>query len=374
MVVAVISPKTTTRMDLEIAAMVCDVLADEGLKAYSVADGDERCLDADVALLVGDCLEFDQTADLLRDSTRRRPRTVLWQLHALPPPDLPESVASSGLRVADALHRVQSKGKLGRALVGLRGYIPPNLRVAVRSLLYAGVRRAASRNTGLSEWQLDEASRQFMLMRFAWFQRRVAEGGLDTLSMSTAPRVAFLQAHGISAEWVPFGYHRSFSSDRRATRDIDVLFLGRARIRRRQTLLEQIETALDGQGRRFHVVERGCFGETRIKTLNRTRISLNLTNYPWEVPGIRFLMSMACGALVVSERLGNSSPFRDGEHFVSAPAEQLPDVILRLLADDTERRRITDTAWRYVTERLTLRHSVTRLVDLTRTAVEAPLG
>ena len=111
-------------MDLEIAAMVCDVLADEGLKAYSVADGDERCLDADVALLVGDCLEFDRTADLLRDSTRRRPRTVLWQLHALPPPDLPESVVSSGLRVADALHRVQSKGKLGRALVGLRGYIP----------------------------------------------------------------------------------------------------------------------------------------------------------------------------------------------------------------------------------------------------------
>ncbi len=307
MTVAVISPKTTTRMDLEVAAMVCGVLADEGHEAYSLSDGDERCLDADVALLVGDCLEFDRTADLLRDSTRRRSRTVLWQLHALPPPNLPESVVSSGLRVADALHRVQAKGPLGRSLVGLRGYIPPNIRVAVRSLLYRGVRRAASRSAGLSEWQLDEASRQFMLMRFAWLQRRVAEGWLDTVSMSTAPRVAFLRAHGISAEFVPFGYHPSFGTDRGKTRDIEVLFLGRTRIRRRQRLLKQVGVALDRQGHRLHVVE-GCFGDTRIETLNRVRISLNLTNYPWEVPGIRFLMSMACGAVVVTERLGDPTP------------------------------------------------------------------
>ena len=212
--VAVVSPKATTQMDLEIAAMVCDVVVEEGFDAHSLADGDERCLDADVTLLIGDCLEFDRTADLLRDSTSTRPKTVLWQLHALPPPDLPDAVVSSGLRIAQALHSVQAKGPLGHALVRLRGYIPPNLRVALRALLYGGVRRAAEKSPGLSQWQLDEASMQFMLMRFAWLHRRVAEGWLDILGMSTAPRVAFLRARGISAELVPFGYHSCLGADR----------------------------------------------------------------------------------------------------------------------------------------------------------------
>ena len=364
---SVVSPKTTTQMDLEITAMVCDVLADEGFDAYGLTDGDERCLDADVTLLIGDCLEFDRTADLL-NSTSTRPRTILWQLHALPPPDLPDAVVSSGLRVAHALHSAQANGPLGRALIRLRDYIPPNQRVALRALLYGGVRRAASRSPGLSRWQLDEASRQFMLMRFAWLQRRVAEGWLDTLGMSTAPRVAFQRAHGISAELVPFGYHTRFGADRGVSRDVDVLFLGRAKIRRRQRLLEQLRGTLGRHGRRLQVVEGGCFGETRTKTLNRALISVNLTNYPWEVPGIRFLMSMACGALVVTEHLGDSSPFRDGEHFISARAEELPDVILRLLEDDTDRQRVADTARRYVIERLPLRHSVTRLLDSAFTA------
>ena len=84
-------------------------------------------------------------------------------------------------------------------------------------------------------------------------------------------------------------------------------------------------------------------------------------------------MSMACGALVVTEHIGDSSPFRDGEHFVSAPAEELPEVILRLLGDDTGRQRIADAARRYVIERLPLRHSVTRLLDSATTAVETTL-
>ena len=281
--VAVVSPKTTTQMDLEIAAMVCDVLSDEGFDAHSLADGDERCLDADVTLLIGDCLEFDRTADLL-NSTSTRPRTALWQLHALPPPDLPDAVVSSGLRVAHALHSAQAKGPLGRALVRLRDYVPPNQRVTLRALLYGGVRRAASESRGLGRLQLDEASRQFMLMRFAWLQRRVAEGWLDTLGMSTAPRVAFLRAHGISAELVPFGYHSSFGADRGATRDVDVLFLGRMKFRRRQRLLERLGGTLGRHGRRLQVIEGGCFGEARTETLNRALISLNLTNYPWEVP------------------------------------------------------------------------------------------
>ena len=369
--VAVISPATTTAMDIEISSMVAEVLADCGTNAIRLADGDTRCLEADVVLLVGDCLEFDGTADLLREAGNTRPRTALWQLHALPPPDLPAAVVASGLRVTDVLRQVQTQTRFGPMLVKARGWIPPKLRVVIRSILYRGVRREASRSPSLNRWHLDEASRQFMLMRYGWLRRRVPEGWLDVLCMSTAPRVAFLQANGMSAECRPFGYHPTFGTDLGVMRDIDVLFLGRAKIRRRQALLEQVDGALSTRGRRMLVVGGKCFGQARTDLLNRAKISLNLTNYPWEVPGIRFVMSMACGAVVVSEQLGEAWPFRDGTHFASARSEELPEVILRLLDDDAERSRLRDAGRAFVTQDLRLAESVAGLLRSTGVGVES---
>ncbi len=371
--VAVISPATTTTMDVEISSMVADVLADCGITALRLADGDTRCLGSDVVLLIGDCLEFDRTADLLREAGSTRPRCALWQLHALPPPDLPAAVIASGLRVTEGLRHVQTQTGFGPMLVKARGWIPPKLRVVIRSVLYHGVRREASRSPSLDRWQLDEASRQFMLMRYGWLRRRVSEGWLDVLCMSTAPRVAFLEANGISAECKPFGYHHTLGTDLGIMRDIDVLFLGRVKIRRRQALLEQVDEALSTSGRRLHVVEEKCFGQARTDLLNRAKLSLNLTNYPWEVPGIRFVMSMACGAVVVSEQLGESWPFRDGKHFASARSEELPQVILRLLDDDAERSRLRETGRAFVTQDLRLAESVAGLLRSTRAGVEGRL-
>ncbi len=124
----------------------------------------------------------------------------------------------------------------------------------------------------------------------------------------------------------------------------------------------------------MHVVEEKCFGQARTDLLNRAKLSLNLTNYPWEVPGIRFVMSMACGAVVVSEQLGEPWPFLDGgEHFASARSEELPQVILRLLDDDAERSRLRETGHAFVTQDLRLAESVAGLLRSTRAGVEGRL-
>ena len=369
--VAVVSPHTTTRMDLEIAAMLTDELRATGDTAVRVDDGDPQCLAAGMVLLVGDCLEFTQTADILAQAGTQRPRTVLWQLHALPPPDLPKEIIASGVRAADALYRIQSHGAVGRFLARIRLAVPPKARVILRSALYRGVRKQVSQSAASSRWRLDEASRQFMLMRYAWLVRQLADGWLDRLAVSTAPRAAFLSTQGMPVEYVPFGHHPLLGSAQRVTRDINVLFLGRAKIRRRQVLLERIDAALSRKGCRLHVIEGGCFGETRTSLLNRTRISINLNNYPWEVPGIRFIMSMACGALVVTESLGDVTPFGEGEHFVSAATVDLPDVVLRLLDDPVECQRLTDSARRFVTQDLTLRRSLSKLLGRSGVSMRA---
>ena len=48
-------------MDVEIASMLSEELATAGHTPVPLSDGDQRCLTADQVLLVGDCLEFDQT-------------------------------------------------------------------------------------------------------------------------------------------------------------------------------------------------------------------------------------------------------------------------------------------------------------------------
>lgn len=226
----------------------------------------------------------------------------------------------------------------------------------------------------MSGWGLDEASRQFMLMRYAWLRRRVSEGWLDKITVSTVPRATLLHAHGIFADYVPFGYHSTLGGPLALDRDVDVVFLGRAKIRRRQRILEGLEAALARCGRTLQIVEAGCFGPARTEMLNRARVSLNLTNYPWEVPGIRFLMSMACGALVVSENVSDSTPFREGEHFASAQTKDLSDVVLRFLDNEAERRRLVDTARDFVTRDLTLSRSVDSLLDVRPVCSEGAAG
>jgi hypothetical protein len=73
---------------------------------------------------------------------------------------------------------------------------------------------------------------------------------------------------------------------------------------------------------------------------------------------------MANGALVVSEPMYLPAPYVPGEHYVETTSGEMPETIRRYLANDEDRARITSSAYRFMTEGLTLEGSFVQLLRL----------
>ncbi|MCW5978760.1 MAG: glycosyltransferase family 1 protein [Bryobacteraceae bacterium] len=197
--------------------------------------------------------------------------------------------------------------------------------------------------------------------------RRVAvAGAIDVLAVSTRGRAEFLGERGIHAHHLPLGYTPEHGRDLGISRDIDVLFLGDMKPPRRRELIANL------QRRGLNVMVRGdwsnpeFWGENRTALINRARIFLNIQRFAGEFSGLRLILGMANKALVVSEPMYDSAPFVPGEHYVSASIEEMPGVIQRYLANEEERTRITERAYRFATEEMPLKRSVSRLLNLTQ--------
>jgi len=198
----------------------------------------------------------------------------------------------------------------------------------------------------------------------AALRRLHAQGLPDLLLASTPARQSYLAEQGIPAELVPLGYDAERDgSDRNGERDIDVLFLGDLVPRRRRWIRE-----LESRG--IRVETRGswfdpdCWGESRTRLLNRTRIYLNLMRHPGELPGYRMILGMANGCLVISEPIHEPGPFVPGQHYVECSAERMAEVITALLGNEVERRRIATAGRGLVTTKLTQAQSVDRILTL----------
>ncbi|HEU0304016.1 MAG TPA: glycosyltransferase [Gaiellaceae bacterium] len=198
------------------------------------------------------------------------------------------------------------------------------------------------------------------------YLRALPERGIVTvLAVATGAYQAYLAEHGVESEFVPVGYHIDDGRLLGLERDIDVLFLGDYRIRRRRRILadlrrEGIDVLVEGS----HSPTRGYWGEARTELLNRTKILLNLPRLQGHLPDIRLIVGMANGALVVSEPLHLPAPFVPGAHYVESPAAELPATVRRYLSDDEARERISHAAHELVTQGLTLEESFARLLDL----------
>ena len=106
------------------------------------------------------------------------------------------------------------------------------------------------------------------------------------------------------------------------------------------------------------------WGEDRTRLLNRTKIFLNIARYPGELPGFRLILGMANKALVVSEPIYRPAPYVPGKHFVSCALEEMPDVIRHYLDHDLKREQIANEGYRLVSREVTLRQSVTKILNL----------
>ena len=195
--------------------------------------------------------------------------------------------------------------------------------------------------------------------------RRLARQGLpDILAVSTRARAEFLAEHGIRAHYVPLGYMPVFGRDLGSARDVDVLFLGDCWFPRRRRILARLHKRGVNLTVRGDFKDPALWGERRTELLNRTKIFLNILKLPTEFSGLRFILGMANGALVISEPVSDSFPFVAGRHFISATAEDLPGAIRYYLENESERRRIADEAYEFVTQQLSMERSVAQLVEL----------
>jgi hypothetical protein len=346
--------------------MMVEILAGQGFSPTLVRDGDRRALDADVLLMVGDGKDFEGLATLLRRATGRRPTTILWQLDPLPPTTLNETEEAILLREAEQYHRVRlAPGRLSRLIKStIHAPVLTWVKKTIHEIRRRGADEAAIGTLSPLFQGIENQMLFWMTHRYAWFKRSFHEGWLDYVFASDRSKLDFLTGRGIPARFAPLGYHPWMGEPLGRERDIDVLFLGLIEQRRRRTILGDLQQSLQAKGLRLEIVPRYCLGRERTELLNRARISLNMVSYPWDFPGARFLLSIGCGALVVSEPLENPGPYRAGEHFVQAEVADLPKIIAYYVAHEAEREALTRSAFRFVTCELTLKSSMAHIMEV----------
>jgi len=195
--------------------------------------------------------------------------------------------------------------------------------------------------------------------------RRIAhEGVVDLLTVAARSYQAYLAEAGIASELIPVGYHPIHTRLLALERDIDVLFLGDLRVRRRKRILRRLrQHGLDVHTAGSYSDSR-YWGEGRTELLNRSKILLNIPRHSGLLADLRLILGMAAGALVVSEPVYLPDPYVPGKHYVEATIDEMPDVVAQYLADEEARRRITDTAYAFVTEELTWKNSFADLMTL----------
>jgi hypothetical protein len=345
----------------EVAAMMVDVLRRLGHEVQVHADGSVEAVDADLLLLVGAATGFPRCGELLVRRDSMRPLVALWQQEPLPPPDFPDAAESYAAamqspRWRDVLPYLAGLDRLGP----LRGEL---LRLA-RSRIAARV-RCVMRRHGLSRASraMDRNTLRFMFDQAGAIRQLVSNHSIDVICCSTPTRVDYLRRFGIASHFVPVGWHAGWGTMSSAPRDIDVLFLGRTENAARRNIVPRIIRDVIRGGGHAQILDGNCYGLQRTQVLQRTRIVVNILKYPWEFPGMRLLMSIGCGALVVSDSCANTMPFEDGKHFISAETtDDFVRVIRQWLSDEQHRRRFAAVAHEDVTQTLTLESSLRQIL------------
>jgi len=296
---------------------VSAALRTAGHRVREVDDGPLDWAGDDLLWIQGNASWYPRIAARLEAAGRPRPRVVLWHTEPLPPP------ARSGL---------------------------PRPRLSLREIA-----KIALRDRRATDVYTNAA-------RLRW----LARAGLpDVLVASARIRQDYLAAHGIESHFVPLGYHaESHGRDMGLERDIDVLFLGTMQVPRRRRLVAELRKAGVDVRTEGSWHDRGAWGDARTRLLNRTKVLLNLPRHPGEFSGLRMILGMGNGAMLVSEPMERSEPYVPGRHYIEAAIAEMPAVIRHYLARPDERRRIAGEAHRFVAGELTMRRSVERILAL----------
>lgn len=292
------------------------ILRELGFTVRQAGDGPLNAGPDEVVLVWGNPVWFPNAMRSLESPAARRPMTVIWHVEPLPPPH------ASGY-----------------------GWPRPQAREIAKIVL-----RHPSASDVYSNY---------------WTLRRLARRGLPgVLAVISGERKAFLEERGIDSVLVPYGYEEADGRDLGLERDIDVLFLGLPATRSRRRALNRLRRSgvrLEALGSYF---DPALWGENRTRLVNRAKIMLSISRFPTAFAIKRFMLGMACKALIVSDPIYDPQPFVRDEHFVEAPIEQMPAVIEHYLSDDEERLRIAQAGHDFATREVTMERSVMQLLAI----------
>lgn len=346
----------------ETGHILSQVVRELGCDVQFMRDGDRSLLDYEMLILFGKCSAFERSARLLAAHSAQRPATLLWHVEPL----LPEKIPETAERTCRLLGKCDW-GRWPRPLRKVMATIPGSVLVrdTARRVLSTRLKRLCDWDNEPRHSQVHARQWFHAAQHYSWFQQWHSNRWCDLVAVSTPARHEVLTRMGIRSAYAPIGYHPLWGGDLGLKRDIDVLFLGRVRRTSRQVILSRLCSQLKQHDVELTVVDRNCFGQDRTELLNRTRVILDIVQNSWEMPVMRLLTSMACGAMVVSNWTSDPHPFRP-EHLVRAGSHRLADAVLRYLRAEPDRRRIAEAAQQYVTSELLWHKTVRRLLHLCR--------
>ena len=186
---------------------------------------------------------------------------------------------------------------------------------------------------------------------------------VDRVVVTSRDRAAVLAKHGIQADVVPFGYSPAVAGPltpaESGERDLPILSLADLdpRVAWRRAILERMRQEEPGV-----TLAEGIWGEDRNALLRRARIVLNVQRVPGNFVGIRMVLALAAGAVVVGEPMTDPHPFVPGVHFVSAPLDRLMDEARALLADEPRRRRMAAAGQELLVGELSMTRCLSRVL------------
>jgi hypothetical protein len=347
--------------NLQIGPMLCQILGDLGFSPVLVNDGDPGALKSDILLLVGDGTHFDGFTNLLSNCGQNRPLTIFWLIDPLPPPQLSERGLQIGLKLLNCDWRKLSTPWAKLIRTGLP--LHHEMQKAARWMLNRKIKKQALADKCPGYSEINTQKSYILMKSMEWAKRNFEQRLIDYVFTTTIPRMQTLGKIGIDAGFVPVGYHPSWGRKLSLERDIDVLFIGFIKTRRRRSMLKDLDKKLSTKGIKLQIVDKGCYGEQRTALLNRARIVLDIPNIPWELAGMRFLMSISCGAMVISKYVEETAPYKPGVHFVRANYSELPDAICHYIEHEDQRQAIADSSYKFITQELTMENSLLQIME-----------
>lgn len=278
---------------------------------------------------------------------RQRPTVLFWNTEGLPDPRLPWPLTHTTNQLRSWLGRWSHAPQAWRRALANR---PPIL-------------------------TLDRTLTRFRYMGDFFYAQQ--KGWLDVFGDISAYYAQIFQAHGLPTVVAPFGSFADWYADSGLERDIDVLWMGKRGTRRRGQLLDQLRADLRREGVEMYVADDEenpfIFGEERTRMLNRAKITLNLLRTWYDENSLRMCMAGPNRSLFVSEPLLPHVPeYVAGEHYVSAPVAQLATTIVYYVRQTAEREKITTKAYQLLTEQVTMRRSMARLLTAVTQHRHAP--